>query len=467
MEKCLIFGCGNNGEAIFEKLSELFHIIAWVDNNEELQGRSKYNVPIIAPSEMNSSKERVNAVVVISVNDYIDIVRQLEKMGRDNIIVCRRHLLYYLDEDRCLIPYKSNFKLNLKLNGKKNILFVQTEVCIRTHKIAKALKEYGCSVCLAYVIKAVCQSNSEYWEMYDGTIPIYSIEELIECINMNEFDYVHCSNEPDFLTMIATCANKTVIHDCHDLSSAYKSMTPEQMAIEYLANTSSNGVIYTAEGIRQVAREKYGLSDKKMFVLENLISNELKPTQRKNKLSLIDGQLHCVYEGGIIPEDKESHRFFETIWMRIAQEGIHIHFYTNCDKWYCEYLEKLNENIHYEGNKSSKELSNEMTQYDVGLCILNVTETNRQYLEYASPNKIQEYVNAGLPVAVGAVESQKAFVEKNGFGKKIDLSKNVKEQLEEVKLLEIEENILEKRGLTLESRIPELLKFYETCRKEA
>lgn len=83
-----------------------------------------------------------------------------------------------------------------------------------------------------------------------------------------------------------------------------------------------------------------------------------------------------------------------------------------------------------------------------------------KHLEFASPNKIQEYVNAGIPVAVGNVLSQKVFVEENGFGKEVDFAKDILKQIKDIARIEIENNILQKKGLTFESKIIELAEFY-------
>ena len=312
---------------------------------------------------------------------------------------------------------------------------------------------------MAYLTASPDQINNEYVSIYDDIIPINSLESLEYLVNNNDFIYVHSSNEPDFLTMLLTKTNKIVIHDCHDLSSAYKKMTPVEITMEYIANKKSSGIIYTSEGIRNVAVKKFNIPKEKTFVLENLISEELKPNKYLQKLQKDDNEIHCVYEGGVVPNDKESHRYFEVIFKKIAESGAHMHFYTNCDVKYCKFLEGLHPNIHYEGNHSSKELAYKMTQYDVGVCVLNVTDKNRQYLEFASPNKIQEYVNAGIPIAVGDVQSQIDFVESNGFGKYIDMDGDILEQMKDIAKIKIEEDALIKRRLTLESKIPKLVEF--------
>ena len=463
-KKCVIFGCGQVGTAAYIKISEEYEVVAWSDNNEKLWGLDKEGIVIVSPNEINHKFTEEDICVIVAIGEYESVIKQLASMGLSNIMVWKTGLLYSLDKRGWLLPYTlENRYIN---DNNSNVLFVQTEACIRTHKIAKAVKAFGKKVYLAYLTRSPYQSNSEYADIYDGITPITSYEGLLDFVNNSNFEYVHSSNEPDLLSFVLSYSNKIVIHDCHDLSSAYKSMTPEELVIEYIANKKCSGVIYTTEGIRKQAIKKFNIPEDKVFVLENLISEELKPTSYLKKLSEYDGEIHCVYEGGVVPGDKEGHRYFEEIWAKIAQCGVHVHFYTTCDVNYCKYLETLHPYIHYEGNMSSMQLANEMTKYDVGLCVLNITQNNRQYAEFSSPNKIQEYINAGIPVAVGDITSHKDYVERNGFGKMLNMDESIYSQLVDISQIKIPENILHDKGLTLESKIPKLIKFIEDLKME-
>lgn len=466
MKNIILFGAGVYGEAAYYKLKKNGNILFYVDNDKKKLGCKLHGVEIIDIQKLKQIYDKSAMDIVISSRYFSEIGKQLYAIGITEYYIMVEGLLYYKCPEGPMVSYSIGDMQPYKKTGdKKSILFVQNSVCIRTHKIAYAIKKYGWNVYLAYSTISPKYGNREYADIYNTIYEINSIDQLIEFINKSEFDYVHSSNEPDLLSMVLNQTNKTVIHDCHDLSSAYKSMTPEEMIIEFAANKYSSGVIYTTEGIRQEALKKFEIPKDRTFVLENLISSELSLGKRYPKISASDHELHCVYEGGVIPHDKESHRYFEKIWKRLAECGIHVHFYTNCERQYCSYLESLHDKIHYEGNFSSRQLAVEMSKYDVGLCILNVTEKNKQYLEYASPNKIQEYVNAGIPVAVGDIESQAMFVEENGFGKEIDLADDVWQQMTEIAKIEIEDDALFKRGLTLESKIPQLMDFYQACQE--
>ena len=463
-KKIIVFGCGNFGKTAYFKLKRDFDIVAYADNNISLWGTHLWGIQIISPDRIIELCDHETGVV-IAVQKYQEIYQQLLEMGITTVLIWIEGFLYHYDERKYLYPYvrKENFAFDISTKSNLKVLFVQVTVCIRTNKIAKLLEENGIEVYLAYLSSSPEVNNKEYLAVYNDIFSFYSMGELINFVNRSNFDIIHSSNTPDFLTDLLTYTNKPIVHDCHDLSSIYKRMTADEMAIEHIANVRSAGVIYTTEGLRNIAVRKFSLPQNKTFVLENLISEELSTEIVLEKISKKDGEIHCVYEGGIVGEDKKSHRYYEEIWMKIAKEKIHIHFYCPTSEFYCKQLESKSEYLHFEGNMSSKELASEMSKYDVGLCVLNVTKKNRNYLEYASPNKIQEYINSGIPVAVGGVDSQIKFVEEYQFGRYLDINGRIREQLEDIIRIKIPKDILKKKKLTMETRIPHLIAFYQNC----
>lgn len=462
MKKIIIFGAGYYGKCAYYKLTKNgYSIDFYVDNNVNIQGTKIEGVKVLSPQELEGLYSADIYDIVVCSKAYYIMVNQLISMGILEYYIMLEGLLYHSSQAEMMMPVElCKVELYHKNSDEKNILFVQNVACIRTHKIAMAMKKNGYKVFLLYTLMPPQDSCKYYEKIYDKIFTVYTINQMINFVNNSDFDLVHSSNEPDLLTNILNHSNKCVIYDCHDMSSGYKSMSPEEMVMEQFANSLSDGVIYTTEGIRNIAIQKYGLKKENTFVLSNLISEDIVVEKEHKKLSYNDGEIHCVYEGGI-STDQESHRYFFDIWKKIVEANIHIHFYSpnNIDE--CKKLEQIDEKIHYEGNISSKELASELTKYDIGLCILNVTEKNKQYLEYASPNKIQEYVNAKLPVAVGKVESQINYVHQNEFGKYLDFEKDIMAQMKNIKNMVIEANVLANRGLTFEKKIKELIQFYE------
>ena len=166
----------------------------------------------------------------------------------------------------------------------------------------------------------------------------------------------------------------------------------------------------------------------------------------------------------VVGDNKSSHRFFDEMWRRITDAGVHIHFYSPSDIEYCKRLEKISHLIHYEGSVNGKKLILEMTKYDCGLAVYNSVDNNRLLLEGASPNKLYEYISAGIPVVSAGMNSLKKFIEQYHVGIELDFSGDIRKQLEEVCKLHIEDDFLTKNNMTMKSYGKELTEFYDRIR---
>ena len=82
MDKAIVFGCGYAGEGAYCKLSEIYEIIAWTDNNASLWGKKKEGIGIIAPQEMYELlRENKDITLFVAIVDSLDIVNQLHLNG--------------------------------------------------------------------------------------------------------------------------------------------------------------------------------------------------------------------------------------------------------------------------------------------------------------------------------------------------------------------------------------------------
>ena len=405
--------------------------------------------------------------IIICSQAYYSMANQLVEAGIEEYYVLLEGFLYRFNETEVMMAVEL-CKINYykKEKEEKNILFVQNTACIRTHKIASLMKKRGYKVFLLYTIAPPESNNKSFTGVYDKIYTVFSASSLIDFVNNSDFDIIHSSNEPDILTNYLHLTNKKIVLDTHDMMSLRGNSDMNGLVLEYMANTNSHGVIYTSQGVLEIAKKKFGLKKQKTFVLENLILEQIEIKQSYPKLSMLDNEVHCVYEGGIQGRDKEHHRYFEEIWKKITDCGIHIHFYSQSDYDYCVELDKKSPYLHFEGNMGSEELASEMTKYDCGLAVLNVNDKNRVLLETASPNKVNEYLNSCLPVVVGDVQSLIDFVDKYQVGIRLDLNGDIRKQLKEVCKIQIESDFLAKNRFTMDSYAVELEKFYISIMEE-
>ena len=466
MKKCIIFGAGFYGKGAYYKLNKYFDIIYYVDNNISIQGSAVYGIPIISLEQLGNVYDKSIEVIICS-RSYWEMANQLKERGINEYSVMVEGFLYHYSKEETMMPRElSTIDYYKKDKSERSILFVQNTACIRTHKIASMMKKRGYKVFLFYTIAPPEGNNENFASVYDGIFTTFSATSFIDFVNNSDFDIVHSSNELDCLTNYLHNTNKKIVFDVHDMMSLCGFDQVETLVLEHLANTKSDGIIYTSQGALDIANTKFKLKYKKSFVLENLILNQIKVQKNHKKLSSIDNEIHCVYEGGIEGKNKNYHRYFEEIWKKITDCGIHIHYYCPLDSNYCKELEKKSPYLHFEGNLGSQQLATEMTKYDCGLVLLNVNDGNRTLLETASPNKVNEYLNSGLPVVVGDVQSLIRFVEKYKVGVHLDLDGDIKSQLVKVKKIVIPKDFLIKNKLTMDSYAEELDKFYTSVIQE-
>lgn len=463
MKKVVLFGAGFYGDAAYYKLKDLVNILYYVDNSPKKTGQYLHGIQIITIEKLRQVLDDQEIEIIISSQYHAEIAKQLYSIGVMSYYVILGGLLFYTNETNKMVPKElSDVQIYKKeMDDEKNILFVQDTACIRTHKIASLMKDGGYKVFLLYTMAPPESNNVSFLSVYDNIYTFYTYKALINFVEQSQFDIVHCSNAPDMLTSLLLNTTKHIVFDTHDMNSIWGHDSLENLTFEFIANTQSDGNIYTSQGVVEIAKKKYGLENKEILSLENMILDQEKIEAPYEKLSSFDNQIHCVYEGGINGKDKESDRFFEPLWKKITDCGIHIHFYSPSDPTYCEKLAEKSEYLHYEGNMGSKELVREMTKYDCGLAIFQVTEKNRTFLETGTANKVYEYINSQIPVVVSELKSYINFVERYGVGINLDFARDIREQIRSACQIKISPDFLKRNQLTMKSRTQEIVAFYE------
>ena len=449
--KAIIFGAGERGHFFYHELSRDFDVAAFADNNPCLWGTQVLGTPVIPPEEIKNFE---NTDVFICVgNGYMDIAKQLEGMGIYGI-----YLDWYGMGYRChetvLYPVSFDFRKPYKKEDNKfSVLFVQKDPCGRTDRISSVLKDRGVTTWNAYT-----RCSSKMPEAYCRENAFYSYDDLLKFVNESEFDIVHCSNEPDVLANLLLHCNKKVIYDAHDFMTIRDyTVSYEVYYLEYAANKFSDGCIATDKYSEKIMRERYTISPDRIMTVHNRPLERQIPAciTKKEKLSKRDGQLHIVYEGGI-SGDRNSNRFMEDMWRIITESNIHIHYYSQQNIAYCKKLEQTSPYLHYEGNLSSLELITEMTQYDIGSILLNPIDKNA---DISYPNKLYEYLAAGLPVVSNLTVSLE-FAEEFRVGGPLDFRGDIQKQLRKIAAIQVPNRFLQDNNLTMDSCADDILAFY-------
>mgnify|MGYP000297656677 CR=1 FL=1 len=311
---------------------------------------------------------------------------------------------------------------------KKNVLIVQSFGCARSHKIASGLGDKGWKVSLAQMgIKIPLWG----FNFYDQIISLGKEECTHKCweialesiVNYTDrWDVIHSSNTPDGFSVFLDSISKTpVIHDCHDALTTFRHRDSSQVApAEFIAVQRADGVIFVSEGQRDYICDTHGVDRDKTLVFHNYCLGKYISKYPKTKLSDLDGNMHLVWEGGIKigGEDNAEWSDHRDIWPLIKlliKQGIHIHIYSaNRYDRRKNYLPVNSPLLHWHGAVPLSTLMRDMTQYDAGIVAFN--KTYELFLDHTLPNKMFEYVGAGLPVLTDDCRDVKKWVEKYGVG---------------------------------------------------
>lgn len=447
----VIFGCGYWGQCASAKLNADFDVVAYADNNDNLWGGELLGKPVIPPSEI---KRYGDATVFICVKSgFAEIAKQLEEMEIPSVIWMDGVCCAY--RDTILHPVSFFQPKPYKKSGDTfSVLFVQDAPCGRTDKISSVLKAMGVVTQNAFFI-----GPSRMPEAYCKQNAFYSFDSLLEFVDNSDFDIVHCSNEPDILANLLLHCNKPVVFDTHDLITARDTKSSFQTYfLEYTANKFAAGNMYVGAYYRDLQIQRYGVAPERCFLLPNLPLEKQLPASihKKPKLSASDGELHLVYEGGI-SDNRASNRFMEDLWRTITKANIHIHYYSKQNIDYCKALEQTTPYLHYEGNLAGLELIYDMTQYDIGSLLLNPIDKNA---DMAYPNKLYEYLAAGLPV-ISNLTVPLDFLREHRAGGGLDLQGDIQGQLREIAEIRVPDGYLRENKLTMDAWADDILAFYK------
>ncbi|ABS35561.1 capsular biosynthesis protein [Clostridium botulinum] len=463
MYKTIIFGCGSFGERVYNNLKEDYDIQYFCDNDKNKWGKNFCDKKVISPKQLLELGNDIH--VIVASTYYKEIIGQLLEMKIKNIEYYTEansflNKINYEDFKFDSYSYLDNNYFSCSKNLIKKVLFVQDAQCIRTYKISKVLQEMGIQVDIAYLKSHPSIAYKGLKLAYTNIIRIKDMNSFLNFVNESDYDIIHSSNEPDYLTCLLTKSNKPIVHDCHDLMSLRGDISNDELVHEFVANKFSHGNMYVDYSVKNYAMKKFDLDESKpILVLNNYTLREQKPKNFLKKLSEIDGEIHCVYQGGM-SSDSSNHRCIEDKLLKLAKHKIHVHFYTLN---YSEYYEKIalkSNYIHWEGTREPYELIQEMTQYDVGLVIFNVNFRNKYFLSSAFPNKMIEYLNSGLPLLVEDLPTLKKFVKETGCGDIIDFSLDINRQIENIKNLHISDDFLENNQFIMEKQTNNIINFY-------
>lgn len=343
-----------------------------------------------------------------------------------------------------------------------NILFVTYHTCARAAKEARALEKAGHQV---VILQHVAASEeilyaTELASFYHGE---QALRDRIDYFS-DWAEVIHVHNEPNWIVTLAasqrdlSCPHVPVIFDIHDLESMRE--TGEVDKDETTAIDSADGFIFPSVAYENGIRKQRNLGILPSRVIYSMCNRDDILDQ---PLPRLRGSL--VYEGATVAPlpnfnsktpGWKAYRDYTGLARALTSAFIPFHLYGVRKEFQQPYL-NLGAIVHE--SLRFPDLLKQLSRFDWGLC--GHLESHPQW-QKAMPNKLFEYLAAGIPVvAINATEVGE-FVSANGVGSVVKDFTELNQLMRNRQLREdLAENVEEKREqFTMESQVKEIEALY-------
>ncbi len=342
--------------------------------------------------------------------------------------------------------------------------------CIRAYKFALALLEKGYEV---YWLCNYRMPGHVSFHIFNG-INVYQLGELGEVPNSKNVyysfkrqvemlakvvDVFHWYNEPDWgVAQIKAVTDKPVLYDIHDLRSDREFIERDD---ENDAFKLADAILTQSPDYDEIARKKRPDLDKDGLIGHCLpaVNRSLYPALDEYRVALGTKALGgIVYEGGVATGigggNELQFRWWLPFMQKICQDHILMSLHPSSNADYSLYRQagvRVCEMMPY------KEMLANLPMYDWGLV---GNAVRHPAFDKAMPNKLFEYMAAGLPVIVHDAKQVSEFVKDEGIGVTVDRAEDVKKVFPHA--LKYRENVMKARQhYCMDVEVKKLEKLYE------
>jgi glycosyltransferase involved in cell wall biosynthesis len=347
------------------------------------------------------------------------------------------------------------------------VVMVSGHACIRVHKMTIPLVQDGYKVHL--ISKKVPPIFLNYYYTYSMAEGMAQFVDIID-IYAKSADIFHCHNEPSwFVTAIKERCDVPVVLDIHDSYLGRLNQEEEESLItkehgkkvfRYITEERNNfnladGLIFPGQAFSELVTGEYNLQQPKLTL----------PSYVPRAYCQYHGVGHLgglVYEGrvdlpnGDVPNQLYGFRYCDYVDLAKQCKSINMDLHLYCTREDEEFIKLYKDLAIIHPPHSYDALMLNLQAHDWGL-VGNIMETSEWDIAY--PNKMFEYISAGVPVvAINAPECAK-FLKETGFGIEVssieELGQRWKEHMEIRKVI-----IKNRQKYTMENNIGKLKEFY-------
>lgn len=355
------------------------------------------------------------------------------------------------------------------------VLFVQRQPCVRALKYAVGLRTVDPQIRIGFAYQG--RTLTEFYgagdELFEGWWNLGEdarpAPELSAAIDEFQPDVIHSHNLPDVLTVLALeliGVHIPLVHDIHDLQSLrttpYLDGFPEPvdpLELELAAIEGASALITVSSELVDVVRGRYELPERTL-VVGNLALGRDRVPQLPEK-SERDGMPTIVYEGSLASDG--GHYDLRGIFECLARDGFPVAIHPSRLAPDYAHLATRWPAMTCHASLDPATLMRTLPRYDLGWVGFNAGK-NAAHLDTVLPNKLYEYLGAGLPVVTLRDHlALRRFVEQEGVGIVVDAVEDVAEAVREIDLVALRRTVAHNRDrFTFESQLGQVADLYRT-----
>ena len=338
--------------------------------------------------------------------------------------------------------------------------------CIRVHKMGIALMERG------HDVRLISKKEVPYVEWYKTWTHAFGVNNFVDAIEMHAgiTDVFHAHNEPSwFVTAIKERCDVPVVLDVHDSFLARTTSEEEdgqrkegldtfRVSVEERNNFQmADALVFPAQRFADIILNEFKI-DKPYIILPSYVPRQFYQYHGKSWLGGL------VYEGRVdlqsdIDKTPRMRGFQYSVYEEMAKEAsdmdMDFHLYaTRTD----EPFKKIYNDISFiHPPLSFEDLLGHIARHDWGL-VGNTIKTAEW--DIAFPNKLFEYIAAGVPIVAINASACGEFIESHGIGIQVNSLEELGKRWGEHS--RCRENLLRKRQqFAMENHIHRLEELYE------
>ncbi len=321
-------------------------------------------------------------------------------------------------------------------------------------------------------VRLIAKKEVPFVEWYKTFTHAYGIQHYLDAIDthVGSTDVFHCHNEPSwFVTAIKERCNVPVILDGHD--SFLARTTPEEedkqraegldtfrISVEERNNFQmADALVFPAQRFADIILKEFNLKVP-YIILPSYVPRQFYQYHGKSWLGGLVYEGRCDLQSAIDETPRMrpfQYAVYEDLAKQAKEMGMDFHLYaTRKDK---PFMDVYGDLAFVHAALPFEEMLAHVARHDWGL-VGNVTKTAEW--DIAMPNKLFEYIAAGVPIVAINARDCGEFIEEHGIGIHVESLEELASRWSEHKKCR-ERLIKIRQQFTMESHIGELEELYK------